>query len=154
MNLIQATTPKEIETARELFKEYEAWIGISLCFQNFDREVANLPGDYAPPRGRLFLASEIDTIVGCIALRAIVENTCEMKRLYVRREFRGRGLGRRLVESVIAAGKEIGYSRMRLDTLPGRMDQAIALYERLGFKDIPAYYNNPVKGARFMELAL
>ncbi|HEY6121780.1 MAG TPA: GNAT family N-acetyltransferase [Pyrinomonadaceae bacterium] len=154
MNLIQATTPKEIETARELFKEYEAWIGISLCFQNFDREVANLPGDYAPPRGRLFLASEIDSIVGCVALRAIVENTCEMKRLYVRPEFRGRGLGRSLIESVIAAGTEIGYSRMRLDTLPGRMDKAIALYEQLGFKDIPAYYNNPVKGARFMELAL
>ena len=154
LKLIQAKTLKEIETARGLFKEYEAWIGISLCFQNFDQEVANLPGDYAPPTGRLFLASDSDTIVGCIALRSIKEDICEMKRLYVRPEFRGQGFGRRLVESIIAAAREIGYSRMRLDTLPGRMDKAIALYERLGFKDIPAYYNNPVKGARFMELAL
>jgi len=154
LKLIQAKTLKEIETARGLFKEYEAWIGISLCFQNFDQEVANLPGDYAPPTGRLFLASDSDTIVGCIALRSIKEDICEMKRLYVRPEFRGQGFGRRLVENIIAAAREIGYSRMRLDTLPGRMDKAIALYERLGFKDIPAYYNNPVKGARFMELAL
>ncbi len=154
VRLIQATTAKEIETARELFKEYEAWIGISLCFQNFDQEVANLPGDYAPPTGRLFLASELDTIVGCIALRSIKENICEMKRLYVRPEFRGHGFGRSLAESIITAAREIGYSRMRLDTLPGRMDRAIALYEQLGFKDIPAYYNNPVQGAKFMELPL
>jgi len=154
MNLIQAETSEQIEQARELFKEYEASLGINLCFQNFEKELANLPGDYVPPSGRLLLAVAGKTVAGCIALRKIGEGVCEMKRLFVRSDFRGKGLGRQLVETIVRAAKEIGYERMRLDTLPGKMDEAIALYRSLGFKEIEPYYGNPVPGAKFMELEL
>jgi GNAT superfamily N-acetyltransferase len=154
MNFIQAASPEEIESARALFEEYAAWLGISLCFQNFDKELAGLPGDYAPPDGCLLLAIEADQIAGCVALRKIGESTCEMKRLFLRSAFRGEGLGRKLVEAIIAEARQLGYLRMQLDTLPGRMDQAIKLYRSLGFKEIPAYYRNPVEGATFLELAL
>jgi len=154
MNLIQAKSPEEIQQVRKLFDEYVAWLGINLCFQNFDKEVAELPGDYAAPSGRLTLALESDDVAGCVALRRIGEDTCEMKRLYVRPQFRGRGLGRRLTESVIQEARRIGYKRMRLDTLPGKMDRAIAMYRSLGFRNIEPYYNNPVEGAAFMELEL
>ena len=154
MNLIQAETSEQIEQARELFKEYEASLGINLCFQNFEEELANLPGDYVPPSGRLLLAVAGKTVAGCIALRKIGEGVCEMKRLFVRSDFRGKGLGRQLVETIVRAAKEIGYERMRLDTLPGKMDEAIALYRSLGFKEIEPYYGNPVPGAKFMELEL
>ena len=154
MNLIQTATAQQIEQARELFREYEAWLGISLCFQNFEKELANLPGEYVPPDGRLLLASENQKVAGCIALRKIGDGTCEMKRLFLRPDFRGKGLGRKLVESIIAEAKEIGYQRMRLDTLPPKMNDAIALYRSLGFKEIEPYYPNPVPGAKFMELHL
>jgi putative acetyltransferase len=154
MNLIQANSADEISRARELFEEYAASLGFSLCFQNFDREVAELPGKYLPPRGRLLLAVADDQTAGCVALRKIGDGVCEMKRLYVRPGFRGTGLGRRLAESVIQAAREIGYERMRLDTLPGKMDRAIAMYRSLGFKEIQPYYDNPVAGAAFMELNL
>lgn len=159
MKLIQAKSPEEIQEVRKLFEEYVAWLGINLCFQNFDKEVAELPGDYAPPNGRLTLATERDDVAGCVALRRIgsgkiSENVCEMKRLYVRPQFRGRGLGRTLTENLIHEARSIGYKRMRLDTLPGRMDRAIAMYRLLGFKNIEPYYNNPVEGAAFMELEL
>jgi len=154
MKLIQADTPEEIGIARELFGEYAAWLEISLCFQNFDQELAGLPGDYAPPDGRLLLAVADNQIAGCVALRKIGAGTCEMKRLFLRSTFRGRGLGRQLAEGIIAAARQIGYERLRLDTLPGRMDLAIALYRSLGFKEIEPYYNNPVPGATFMELIL
>jgi ribosomal protein S18 acetylase RimI-like enzyme len=154
MKLIQAKSPEEIQQVRKLFEEYVAWLGINLCFQNFDKEVAELPGDYAPPSGRLLLASEKDEIIGCVALRKIGEDVCEMKRLYVRPQFRGRGLGRTLTENLIHEARSIGYKRMRLDTLPGKMDRAIAMYRRLGFNNIEPYYNNPVEGAAFMELEL
>ena len=144
----------QIEEARALFKEYAAWLGLNLCFQNFDKELAELPGDYVPLSGRLFLAIENDQIAGCVAVRKIADDTCEMKRLYVRPSFRGLGLGRTLIETVIDAAREIGYQRMRLDTLPGKMDQAIAMYRSLGFKNIDPYYDNPVVGAAFMELEL
>lgn len=152
--LIPATTLEEIALARQLFEEYASWLEISLCFQSFDRELENLPGDYALPHGRLLLAFEDDDLAGCIALRPLADQACEMKRLYVRPAFRGLGLGRTLVTAILEAAKEIGYERMRLDTLPGKMDQALAMYRRFGFKEIEPYYENPVEGATFMELCL
>jgi ribosomal protein S18 acetylase RimI-like enzyme len=154
MNLVQAESKEEIRQARELFEEYAAWLGINLCFQNFDQELAALPGDYAPPRGRLLLATENEQTAGCVALRKIGEDVCEMKRLYVRPAFRGIGLGKTLTQAIIQDARKIGYRRMRLDTLPGKMDQAIALYRSLGFRETKPYYNNPVPGAAFMELKL
>jgi putative acetyltransferase len=154
MQLVQAQSPEEIESARELFAEYASWIEISLCFQNFDQELARLPGDYAPPSGRLFLAVAGQQVMGCVALRKLGDDVGEMKRLYVRPEFRGRGLGRALTEKLIAEAKQIGYARLRLDTLPGKMDQAIAMYRSFGFHEIPPYYKNPVADATFMELML
>ena len=152
--MIQAQTPEEVGNARKLFEEYANWIEISLCFQNFDQELANLPGGYAPPSGRLLLAVENDETMGCVALRKIGEGIGEMKRLYVRPAFRGRGLGHMLTERLIAEAKEIGYQTLRLDTMPGKMDRAIAMYRSFGFQEIPAYYTNPVADATFMELDL
>ena len=154
MKLIQATSDEEIRQARQLFEEYAAWLDLNLCFQNFDKELAGLPGQYAPPSGRLFLANDNDQIAGCIALRQIGDGISEMKRLYVRPDFRSQGLGRRLTETLLREAREIGYRRVRLDTLPGKMDQAIVMYRALGFKNIEPYYNNPVAGAAFMELVL
>jgi putative acetyltransferase len=154
INLVKAQSRRDVEHARELFKEYEAWLGINLCFQDFAKELADLPGEYVPPDGRLLLAVENKKVAGCIALRKIGDGICEMKRLFMRPEFRGQGLGRKLVATIISEAREIGYERMRLDTLPGKMDQAIALYRSLGFKEIEPYYQNPVPGAKFMELRL
>ena len=154
MDFIQARSAGDIQNARELFEEYAAWLQIDLCFQSFDKELAGLPGQYAPPDGRLLLAIEDEQIAGCVALRKIGEGTCEMKRLFVRSQFRGKGLGRRLAEAIIAEARQIGYEHMRLDTLPGKMDQAIGIYRSLGFQEIPPYYQNPVAGATFMELLL
>ncbi|HSQ23047.1 MAG TPA: GNAT family N-acetyltransferase [Pyrinomonadaceae bacterium] len=154
MNLTQAKTSEQIEIARTLFREYSAWVEIDLCFQNFEEELAELPGDYAPPDGRLLLALHNAQAAGCVALRKIGEGICEMKRLFVREAFRGHGLGRKLVETAIDEAKQIGYERMRLDTLPPKMNDAIALYRSFGFKEIAPYYNNPVPGAKFMELTL
>jgi ribosomal protein S18 acetylase RimI-like enzyme len=114
--------------------------------------VAELPGEYVPPTGRLYLAIENGQTAGCIALRKLDDGLCEMKRLYVRPQFRGRRLGRTLVDRIIEDARQIGYRRMRLDTLPGKMDAAIAMYRSLGFKDIERYYDNPYETAAFMEL--
>jgi len=154
LRLTQATTASEIQQARQLFQEYEAGLKISLCFQNFEQELANLPGDYAPPRGRLLLAREFDQVMGCIALRPLGPTTCEMKRLFVRGEYRDRGLGRVLVEAIIEEARKIGYMHMRLDTIADRMERAIALYRSIGFVEIPPYRQNPVDTATFMELDL
>ena len=154
MKLIQVKSDEEVHQARLLFGEYAAWLGFSLCFQNFDEELAGLPGDYSPPNGRLLLALEDDRFAGCIALRKIGEGTSEMKRLYVRPEFRGKGLGRSLTKTIITAARDLGYERLRLDTLPGRMDQAIAMYRSLGFKNIEPYYNSSYEDAAYMELTL
>lgn len=154
MKLIQVESDEQVQQARRLFEEYATWLGFNLCFQNFDKELAKLPGDYAPPNGCLFLAVENDQVEGCVALRKIAEGIGEMKRLYVRPEFRGKGLGRTLTETIIEAARDLGYQRLRLDTLPGKMDQAIAMYRSLGFKDIERYYNNPYEAAAFMELFL
>ena len=154
MKIIQATSPKEIEAARELFREYSNWLQVDLCFQNFEKELAELPGGYEPPNGRLWLAFDGEKLAGCIAMRSLGDGFCEMKRLYVRPQFRGRGLGRLLAERLIEEARAIGYAKMRLDTLPGRMDQAIAMYRSLGFHEIDRYYNNPYETAMFMELDL
>jgi putative acetyltransferase len=154
LRITQATTSNDIEQARELFKEYEAALGISLCFQNFETELANLPGDYEPPQGRLLLAREFDQLLGCIALRPVGPTTCEMKRLFVRPEYRERRLGRVLVEAIIEEARKIGYTHMRLDTIRGKMDRAIALYRSMGFVEIPSYYDTPVDTTTFMELDL
>ena len=154
MEIIRAHSADHIERARELFREYEAWLEVDLCFQNFEKELAELPGKYAPPDGRLLLAVENGKIAGCVALRKIGNGICEIKRLFLRPQFRGKGLGRQLAEQIISEAKQIGYERMRLDTLPPKMNDAIALYRSLGFKEIEPYYNNPVPGAKFMELDL
>ena len=148
-----AEGPADVATARALFEEYQRSLGFSLCFQNFDAELAGLPGAYAPPDGRLLLALSGDEPAGCIALRKIGEEICEMKRLWVRPAFRGTGLGRRLVETLMADARTIGYRRIRLDTLPS-MTAAQALYLSLGFLDIPPYNDHPIEGTRFMEAVL
>jgi len=145
--IAQAETAQEIAAARELFEEYQRWTGVDLCFQGFAAELAALPGDYAPPRGRLLLARRDGEVAGCVALRDAGGGSGEMKRLYVRPQFQGAGLGRRLVEELLAAARAIGYRRLLLDTLP-MMATAQALYERLGFRDIPPFRANPVPGAR------
>jgi GNAT superfamily N-acetyltransferase len=145
--------PEHMATIRELFLEYQRWLGLDLCFQNFSAELAALPGDYAPPAGRLLLALHDARPAGCIALRRIEGEICEMKRLFVRPEFQSLKVGRALAERVIAEARDIGYTRMRLDTLP-MMTRAHSLYAALGFREIPPYRENPVPGARYLELLL
>jgi ribosomal protein S18 acetylase RimI-like enzyme len=148
-----ASTPEDLVTVRELFTEYAQSLGFSLCFQGFDQELATLPGRYAPPEGTLLLAWGEGRPLGVVGLRSLGEGTSEMKRLYVRPEARGLKLGRTLADAVIAAARERGYRRMRLDTL-AKMTEANALYDRLGFRDIPPYYANPLPDTRYRELTL
>ncbi|HUE52134.1 MAG TPA: GNAT family N-acetyltransferase [Terriglobales bacterium] len=139
---------------RDLFLEYAESLGFSLCFQNFDQELAGLPGDYASPHGRLLLAEYEGQLAGCVALHKLEPEICEMKRLYLRAGFRGKGLGRALAETIIAEARGIGYRRMRLDTVEPVMKDAVAMYRQLGFKEIPPYRVNPIAGALYMELQL
>lgn len=153
MQLVAGHTPEHLPAVRELFIEYANALGLDFCFQNFDQELAELPGKYAPPSGGLFLAMSDGQAVGCVALRKLEENICEMKRLYVRPPFRAQRTGRQLAEAIIVAAREVGYGRMRLDTLTS-LKPAIALYESLGFHRIDAYYQNPVANVVYLELAL
>lgn len=174
LRIIDAETDEAVAQVSVLFREYAESLGVDLSFQNFEHELATLPGDYAPPEGRLFLGITGDarahvpddsstpsfvtslsseSVAGCIALRKIDSEICEMKRLYVRPQFRGRGAGRALTDAAIKAALEIGYRRMRLDTLP-QMAEAQALYRAVGFREIPPYRYNPVVGTRYFELAL
>ena len=137
-----------------LFREYETWLGMSLCFQNFEDELANLPGKYSPPDGRLFLAYVDGELSGCIALKRFEDNICEMKRLFLRENARGHGLGKQLIEKLIDEAKALGYSKMRLDTFPPKMGKAVSLYRSHGFYPIEPYYHNPHEGVLFMELEL
>ena len=152
--IIQAESDKDVNCERELFREYEAWLGLDLCFQGFEDELRTLPGRYAMPEGRLLLAFSGEFAAGCIALRKLDETTCEMKRLFVRDDFRGSGLGNTLVNRLIADARQIGYSKMRLDTYPPKMAKAVKLYESHGFYPIPPYYDNPHDGVLFMERLL
>ena len=149
----QAESSVDIALVRELFLEYAESLGFSLCFQNFDRELANLPGDYVAPDGRLFLAEYNGKVAACGALRRLDRKACEMKRLYVRPEFRGRGLGRMLAEKLIAEASRIGYRRVRLDTVEPVMKTAVGMYREMGFREIEPYCKNPIAGALYMELA-
>lgn len=149
-----ASSPADIESACELFLEYAQSLGFSLCFQNFDQELAGLPGDYAPPAGRLLLARREAELGGCVALHALDGGICEMKRLYVRPPFRGHGLGRVLAERAIAEARAIGYTHMRLDTVAATMADAVALYRKLGFVEIKPYRENPMASTLYLELAL
>jgi putative acetyltransferase len=154
VEIFQAISSEDIEAARAIFREYEQWLGMSLCFQSFEEELADLPGKYAAPSGRLYLALIDGKAMGCIALRKLEEGVCEMKRLYLRESARGKGVGVTLIEKVIADAGEIGYEKMRLDTYPPKMGKAVNLYEAHGFYAIPPYYDNPHEGVLFMEKML
>ncbi len=155
LTILQAETPEQITTVRELMMEYATWLEFDLCFQGFEEELRDLPGKYAAPRGRLLLASWNNQVAGLGALRPLSDNdVCEMKRLYVRPAFRGHNIGRILARKLVSDACTIGYRCMRLDTVPGKMDQAIALYRELGFREMAPYYSSPVERTLFMELML
>lgn len=149
----EADTASDIAQARELFLEYQAALGVDLCFQGFAEELASLPGNYSRPAGRLLLATSGPAVLGVVGLRPIGDTDCEMKRLYVRVAGRGTGLGRRLAQALIKEARFAGYKRVLLDTLP-TMNEAQALYRSLGFVEIAAYCNNPIAGTRYMALDL
>jgi ribosomal protein S18 acetylase RimI-like enzyme len=153
-SLSQAEFPAQIAQARELFLEYAQSLGFSLCFQNFDKELAGLPGDYAPPDGRLLVAEYENNLAGCVALHKLEGGICEMKRLYLRPQFRGKRLGRLLADRIIAEARQIGYERMRLDTVEPVMKDAVVMYRKIGFREIEPYCKNPMAGALYMELKL
>jgi putative acetyltransferase len=152
LTIIQARSVEQIAEARTLFREYEAWLGLDLCFQGFEAELAGLPGKYSPPKGRLILAYADNGLAGCIATREFKESTCEMKRLFVRDGFRGQKIGLHLIEQLLEDARATGYERMLLDTYPVRMGKAVELYRSHGFHEIPPYYANPYDGVLFMEL--
>ena len=152
--IVAVESTAQLTATRELFREYAQALGFSLSFQNFAQELAQLPGDYAPPEGRLLLADFASDTAGCVALHPWEPGVCEMKRLYVRPRFRGKGLGRFLAETVIAEARKIGYQRMRLDTVEPLMIDAAGLYRKLGFREIAPYRANPVPGTVYMELDL
>jgi len=153
MQIRPAHTTNDIEEVRALFREYEAFLNIDLCFQGFEEELAGLPGKYARPAGELLIGCSGEQVLGCVALRRLDEQTCEMKRLFVRPAGRGSGLGRKLAERIVATAQELGYSRMRLDTFE-RLTEAMRIYESLGFRRTNPYYANPHAGVVYLELDL
>jgi ribosomal protein S18 acetylase RimI-like enzyme len=154
VTLGEAATESDHEAVRTLFFEYERWLGVDLCFQGFAEEVRLLPGRYAPPRGRLLLARDADgAVAGVVGMWPLDEDTCEMKRLFVRPSCRGRGLGRRLAEAIVETAVRAGYARMRLDTLE-RLTEALMLYRSMGFREIKPYYHNPLESVIYLEREL
>jgi len=153
MIIKKARTKTEIEDVCRLSREYEAFLDVDLCFQNFEEELAGLPGKYAPPDGDLLIGLDGEKTVGCVAVRKLGDGVCEMKRLFVRPRARGTGLGRQLAHEIILVGVELGYSLMRLDTLD-RLKEAMHLYEKLGFRKTEPYYDNPLQGVVYWELEL
>jgi carbonic anhydrase len=152
MKIVEAVT-KDMNAVRELFREYQQWLGVDLCFQGFEEELASLPGRYAPPKGAIFLAVDDSRAVGCVAIRPRIIGEAELKRLYVRPSHQGYGLGTRLFDAAMRKAKSIGYTSIVLDTLPN-MQAAKSLYLAHGFKAIPAYYENPEPGAEYYRCAL
>lgn len=157
IEILTPSSPEQIEEVRAIFREYAASLSVDLCFQSFDEELAGLPGDYAPPRGALLLALVDGAVAGCCGLRPLdstdYPNAAEMKRLFVRKAFRGFGLGRQLAEAILDAARQRGYDCVLLDTLDD-MEAARALYEELGFDEIPPYYHNPIPGAHYLRAEL
>ena len=154
LHATQVQSREQVAEIRELFLEYAQSLTFDLCFQSFDKELAGLPGDYAPPEGRLLLAIFDGQTAGCVALHKIENDVCEMKRLYVRPRFRGKGMGKALAERIIHEAREIGYKKLRLDTVEPVMRAAVAMYRQLGFQEIEPYRANPIEGALYMELQL
>jgi ribosomal protein S18 acetylase RimI-like enzyme len=152
--IVAAEEGAQTEQARMLFCEYGASLGNHLCFESFEREVAGLPGEYKPPGGRLLLAFSDATPAGCVVLRKLENRICEMKRFYVRPEFRGCGLGRDLVLALIEQARRSSYDSMRLDTIAASMPEAVGLYRSLGFQEIAPYHGSPIPGAIHLELDL
>jgi putative acetyltransferase len=154
VTIVPVATSGDVDRVRALFREYEQSLGVDLCFQGFAEELAALPGAYAPPRGRLLMAlDDRGQAAGCIALRPLANDVCEMKRLYLRPSLRGKGAGRALARRIMDEARAAGYRAMRLDTLP-TMTEAIAMYESLGFRRIEPYYPSPVPGTIYMERTL
>jgi GNAT superfamily N-acetyltransferase len=165
--IVPADNPVRIEAVRDLFKEYAASLSFNLCFQSFEGELARLPGEYMPWSGMLLLGLVDDQPAGCVALHRIGHtqaqeddeilaelDICEMKRLFVRPQFRGAGLGSELVDAILKCAAAIGYRRMRLDTIPNEMPRAVEMYQKLGFVEIAPYRANPIPGAKYLELDL
>ena len=153
VDIVWATTPEDMDVARGLFREYAASLNVDLCFENLDKELERLPGEYAPPDGRLLFAMVDKNIEGCVALKKAGDHLCEMKRLFVRPAFHGMGIGKRLVLTLMDEARAAGYRRLRLDTLPS-MQEAIRLYRRLGFAEIHPFRPVPVPGTLYMEIKL
>lgn len=153
IEIIQATTPSQIQVIRDLFREYEAFLQVDLCFQHFEEELASLPGKYAAPRGVLLLASAHRETAGCVAMRPLEGNVCEMKRLFVRPAYLGQGIGKKLAQTVMEYARAAGYARMRLDTLE-KLGTARSLYAALGYQPCPPYYENPLPGVVYLERVL
>ena len=153
MKIKRAQSQSEIEEVRSLFREYEAFLGVDLCFQGFEEELASLPGKYARPSGDLLIGLDGEKTVGCVAVRKLSDGVCEMKRLFVRPEARDKGLGRQLAREVIGVARELGYSFMLLDTLES-LKEAMRLYENLGFRRTAPYYQNPLPGVVYWKLRL
>ena len=154
LEIIHAKTSKEVQTAKMLFEEYADWLGVDLSFQNFQEELESMPGKYAGSDGSLVTAKYDGDIAGCVAVRKLEEGVCEMKRLFVRDRFRGKGIGKALAERIVADARKIGYKKMRLDTDGARMAEAMGIYRTLGFVEIEAYYHNPYDGVVYLELEL